>query len=305
LLSVVVGCALAGFGQAPEQQAVGKETPAPQTSSPAKQTAPAAKQAGPGAKQAAPVAQTRQKLVMKDGTDQIVRELQRNGDRVRYFSMERNEWEEVPASLVDWKATEEANRAEQAATAEKTAEAATVDRETKETWLGPELVPGVRLPNNSDGLFVVAAGKLVPLPKQQAGSRLDKGRLATNVILPIPVLKNRSLVEIPGARAAVRLAAPLEALFAAGRARDDSRYALALLKTKGNVRQVETIEVGMLGRNPTHAGNYIELDSQTIAPDVFKLTPRRPIPPGEYAVVEFIGKDLNMYMWDFAVAVEK
>lgn len=296
LLCVVVGSALAGFGQqaAPSGQAAGKKPTSPQT-------APPTPQAAPGTKQGAPVTQTRQKLILTDGSDQIVREWQRNGERVRYFSLERNEWEELPASLVDWKATEEANRAEQAATAEKAAEAAQIERENKQEWLGPELVPGVRLPNNSDGLFVVADGKPLPLPKQQAGSRLDKGRLAANVALPIPVLKSRTLVEIPGARAAVRLAAPLEALFAAGRARDDSRYALALLKPKGNVRQVETIEVGMLGRNPTHAGDYLELDSQTIAPGVFKLTPRRPILPGEYAVVEFIGKDLNMYMWDFAV----
>jgi len=176
-----------------------------------------------------------------------------------------------------------------------------VDRAAKDDWLGPELVPGVRLPNNSDGLFVVAGGKLVPLPKQQAGARVDKGRLATNVILPVPVLKNRNLVEIPGARAAVRLDAAPEALFAAGRASDDSRYVLARLKPKGEARQVEAIEVNMLGRNPTHSGDYIELDSQTIAPDVFKLTPRRPIPPGEYAVVEYLGKNLNMFMWDFAV----
>jgi hypothetical protein len=255
------------------------------------QAAPAGQSSGPA----------RQRLVMKDGTDQIVRGYERQGDRVRFFSIERDEWEEVPASLVDWKATEEANRLDQSSIKEKAAEAAEVDRDTKEAVLGPELVAGVRLPNNSDGLFVVASGKLTPLPKQTAGSHIDKKRLATNAAIPLPILKNRSLVEIPGARATVRFDAAPSALFAAGRARDDSRYALARLKPKGDARQVEAIEVNMLGRNPTHAGDYIELDSQTIAPDVFKLTPRTPITPGEYAVVEFIGKDINMYMWDFGV----
>ena len=45
------------------------------------------------------------RLVLKDGTFQIVREYQLQGDRVRYYSVERSDWEELPAALVDWDAT--------------------------------------------------------------------------------------------------------------------------------------------------------------------------------------------------------
>jgi hypothetical protein len=282
LLFGVLGWALAAFGQ---PAAAGGQ----------------AVQKAPPAKAAPSNTPARQKLVMKDGNDQLVRGWEMKGDRVRYYSLERDEWEEIPAAQVDWKATEEANRSAQAEALEEAKQADEMEREAKTELLGAELAPGVRLPNGSDGLFVILSGKLTPLTKQQAAARVDKGRMATNVILPLPVLKTRNLVEIPGARASVRLPASPEALFAAGRARDDSRYALARLKPKGNVRQVEAIEVNLLGRNPKHAGDYIELDSETIAPDVFKLVPRQPLTPGEYAVVEFIGKDLNMYMWDFAV----
>src|SRR5260221_12606251 len=48
------------------------------------------------------------KLMLADGTYQLVREYQRNGEHVRYFSMERGAWEELPASLVDWNATAKA-----------------------------------------------------------------------------------------------------------------------------------------------------------------------------------------------------
>ena len=45
--------------------------------------------------------------MLTDGTFQVVREYQREGDRVRYYSLERSAWGvEMPASLVDWEATE-------------------------------------------------------------------------------------------------------------------------------------------------------------------------------------------------------
>ena len=54
---------------------------------------------------APPVAWANQKLYMKDGSYQVVSSYEIQGDRVRYFSVERAEWEEVPTSLVDFDAT--------------------------------------------------------------------------------------------------------------------------------------------------------------------------------------------------------
>jgi hypothetical protein len=245
----------------------------------------------------------RQKLVMKDGSYQFVRGYQVVGDRVRYYSIERDEWEEVPASLVDWKATEATNRNEETEALGRAQQAGKEYSESQadpHQFLGPEIAPGVFIPDE-DGIYILKAGKAVALPRQEARARVDKGRVAINVLLPVPLLKNRNLVEIPGARAQLRLDASPAAFYAHGRARDDSRYVVVRLKPKGDVRQVEAILTNILGRNPTHSGEYVELKSETVVPNVFKLTPAQPLGAGEYAVIEFLGKDLNLYLWDFGI----
>src|SRR5579864_6357084 len=53
------------------------------------------------------------KLMLKDGSFQLVREYRVEGDRVRYYSLDRSQWEEIPSDLVDWDATGKAAAQEQ------------------------------------------------------------------------------------------------------------------------------------------------------------------------------------------------
>ncbi len=240
------------------------------------------------------------KLVLKDGSYQEVRSYERKGDRVRYFSLERNDWEEVPATLVDWKATEEANRRQQEQALEKAREVAKEAAAEPPPGMGPEVAPGVRLPD-AQGAYALVGNRLVEVAVSQADARLDRGRMAINILLPAPVLKNRKLVTLPGAKAVLQLEESPRALFVVGRASDTSRFTLLRVKVKDNARELEAIQLPTFGRKISHAGEQVEADIASLPNETTRLTPKQPLPAGEYAIVEFLGDKLNLYVWDFGV----
>ena len=119
-------------------------------------------------------------MVLKDGTFQIVREYQMEGDRVRYYSVERSEWEELPAALVDWDATKKSEADDAARDQELTKKikatelaARTADLDSDRSY---EARPGILLPDNA-GLYAVDGKAVVTMEQNEAVSHLDKGRV--------------------------------------------------------------------------------------------------------------------------------
>src|SRR5277367_277195 len=163
--------------------------------------------AGNGAE--APPAVRGTKLVLKDGNFQLVRSYTRNGDKVRYLSAERGDWEEIPAAMVDWDATAKAAAAEQEA-----ANSLVKNVHQQQLELHAE-VPvdvdaslrvgaGVFLPPG-EGMFAVAGKTATKLEEVGSETKVDKKRVIEQVLSPVPIVPGKHNVVIPGAHAQLRL----------------------------------------------------------------------------------------------------
>src|ERR1019366_941685 len=119
------------------------------------------------------------RLYLKEGGYHLVREYQVISDRVRYYSVERGDWEEIPLDLVDLKrtVTEAAERqAELAKDAKVLSEEAAAERAIeKETSRIPQ-APGVYWLDGNQTKTVNAA---------EAEVRINKKRQLLKVLTPI------------------------------------------------------------------------------------------------------------------------
>src|SRR6266851_2916443 len=158
------------------------------------------------------------RLFLKDGSYQLITKYETKGDRVRYLSAERNEWEELPSSLVDWPATEkyEKDRAAGAAVPEAVELDKQVETELEagEAAL-PQVAPGLRLPEDS-GVFLLDTFQGQPQlieVQQTAGdvNRNTKRNLLRGAINPVASAKQT--VELEGEHATVQAHATVPALY--------------------------------------------------------------------------------------------
>jgi len=145
------------------------------------------------------------RLILKDGSYQSITKYEVKGDRVRYYSAEREEWEELPSSLVDWPATEKFEKDRAAAPA--IPEATLIDKETdaereaEEAHL-PEVAPGLHLPELS-GMFLLDNFKGQPQLDELQQAEGDIDRKAKTNILRGAVGSAKGTVELDGEHATI------------------------------------------------------------------------------------------------------
>ena len=274
-----------------------------------------------------------QRLILKDGSYQLVTKYEMKGDRVRYFSSEREEWEELPTSLVDWPATEkfEKDRAAGAAAPEAVAldKEAEHQRELEEATL-PLVAPGLRLPE-STGVFLLETYQGQPqiLEIQQVSGDLNHNVKGNIFRTAIPLAGMKATVELEGTHAALQSHADVPSIYiklddapdaipSSSRNGSDhssqpqrpqqaeqamvpfDRFHIVKAEVKGGKRIVLDLKRNSEGKiNQQH---FVKTTIDRVTGGWLKLTPALPLAPGEYAMVEMVnGEGVNLGVWDFGV----
>lgn len=269
-----------------------------------------------------------QRLILKDGTYQLVTKYEIQGDRVHYLSAERNEWEDVPKDLVDWPATEQF--AKERAAGKPAPEALAIDKELEaerqaEEAKTPQVATGIRLPEDGGVMLLDTfhgQPQLLEL-QQNSGSvnRNMKGNILRAAINPIASAKQN--IEVPGQHAKIQAHVGVPAIYVNILQQPDDggetpqqpqhaekadqpelpwdRFKIVRMQAKGDKRVVGDIKVAVYGK-VSQEQKLVATNSEQLTGGWVKVTPTSELQPGEYAVVEMLGKDgMNLYVWDFGV----
>jgi len=280
------------------------------------------------------------RLILKDGSFQPVRKYELVGDRVRYLSLDRGEWEEMPADLVDWEATRKWERDHATAQEEEPSpsmkEAEELDKEeaaerADQRARMPEVAKGLELPDQ-DGVFILdtyqGTPELVELPPTDL-SLNPKNRHGLSVLNPLA--GQRESLEIDGAHAKVHLHVNDPEIYLSldsveepplkthaftvqtnggkqvanskhGAHSPESGFAIVQVDERKAVRLVGAIHVSPTG-TITQSEAVIPTKTEVMAGKHWlKLTPAQPLTVGEYALIEILSpSDINQQVWDFRV----
>lgn len=262
------------------------------------------------------------KLVLKDGSFQMARSYERKGERVRYLSAERGDWEEIPADMIDWPATEKANMDMQKAD-DALVKRVQQQEQAKNIIVSVDIDASLPVAKNiflpdGEGMFVVAGKTVTRL--EQVGSRTstDKKRKLEQILSPIPIVPGKQNVELTGPRATIRVDGTKDVLeFYLREMAPDPDNPTAIAQSsrqgingpevlmvraavKGGKRRLKVMR-SVLGQDIGAEMQTVGMQRWEVAPNVYRFTLSEPLIPGEYALAEILPDGMNVFVWDFGV----
>ncbi len=232
------------------------------------------------------------KLYLKDGTYQLVREYQVQGERVRYYSTERSEWEEIPASLVDLKRTQAENAAHVEKQKQEAAELAAEEAVERAEREERESVP------MNAGVFFLAGGEMKELKPAESKVVSNRRRSVLKVLTPIPVVSGKATLELDGEHAATEMRSPRPEFYI--RLSAEEPFAMVKLEPKKDARVVQHWTVVPVTKEIVQEQSEVEVFRRQLADGLYKMWPMKPLEPGEYAIVQFTQGKGEVQVWDFS-----
>jgi hypothetical protein len=233
------------------------------------------------------------RLYLKDGDYQIVREYQVLEDRVRYFSTERGDWEEIPLELVDLERTKKDAAERQAAV-----EADAKEQDVENKAIRAERKEAASIPEEP-GVYRAAGDKVESLKMAEVEVNSSKGRTVLKVLSPVPIVPGKSSVELKGDAAAYRANGDKPEFYI--RLSDDERFAIIKLAKKKNGRLLENISILPVTNEVLEDLKIVATFKKQVSERTYKIWPEQALEPGEYALVQYSDGALNWQVWDFGV----
>jgi len=232
------------------------------------------------------------KLYLKDGTYQLVREYKTEGDRVKFYSIERSDWEEMPAALVDLKRTDAETTARKAELEKHSQELA--DEEDARREQHSEIMKIPRDP----GVYTLENDKLRVFPAGESVLRNSKGRSVLKVF--VPVVNGKQTLELNGEHSQNIVTDPNQEFYL--QLSEMEPFAIIKLMPSKGIRIVEEISVIPVAKESEEMRTVVPTFTKQLTDNgLYKIWPQDPLPKGEYAVVEYTDGKVNIQVWDFRI----
>lgn len=236
------------------------------------------------------------RLYLKDGTYQLVREYRVVADRVRYYTVERGDWEEIPLDLVDLKRTEAEVKAREEGMKEETAALGVEEKAERQAAAEVAKVPV------ETGAYMVDGGQIKAIPPAEVTLVMDKKRRILQVLMPAPILSGKGWVEIKGDASKNVASSNMPEFYI--RLEKEERFGILRVTPGKGIRIVERVSVIPVSRQIMEEQDQVQVFRRQIGEGLYKIWPMKELEPGEYAVVEFSPAEtegIKLQTWDFSV----
>ncbi len=232
------------------------------------------------------------RLYLTDGTHHVVREYEVKEDRVRFYSLERSQWEEIPLDLIDLKRTEAEFREKQALRREQIK---ILDAEDEAERAHRREVASVPM---DKGAYLVDGEQIRPIPQAELKMETSRGRTILQVLSPVPIVPGKTTVELDGEHSAFIITTDKPEFYV--RLHDEQRFGIIRVKTEKKKRLAQTLNIVPVSNEIYEEQDEVEVFRREVAYNLYKIWPEEPLEPGEYAVIEFMPGKGNIRVWDFA-----